>query len=91
MRSVGLQIFQNSDVMKHIYDYDSTYREHFTNNVIRNNAILEAAHGFWYNKYILVLQLNRLNYTAESTRYVLEVQHGFFDTLYQLSPELFYY
>lgn len=88
--STGLQIYQNSDLMKYIYDYDPTYREHFKNKFVKNNAILEAAHSFWYNKYILVLQLNRLNYNQESTRNVMEIQFGFFDTLFQLSPELFY-
>ena len=88
--SAGIKIYQNSDLMKHIYDYDPTYREYFKNTFIRNNAILEAAHSFWYNKYILVLQLNRWNYNVMSTRNVIEIQFGFFDTLYQLSPECFY-
>jgi hypothetical protein len=90
MASANLQIYRNQDLMKHIYDFDPTFKEHFKDMLVRNNAILEAAHEFWYNKYILVLRLNRWNYNIETTRNVIEIQHGFFDTLYLLSPECFY-
>ena len=82
-------IYNNKDLMREIYLFDPTFRIFFRENFINNNVILDAAHSFWYEKYANVLQKCRTSVTNGDLRYVLEIQQGFFDTLYQLSPELF--
>ena len=89
-RSAGLRIYQNDDLMRQIYLFDPTSRNLFTENCVNNNVILEAAHDFWWKKYIKYLRLYHNVNDLKAIKYVLEIQRGFFDTLYQISPESFF-
>lgn len=89
-RSAGLRIYQNDDLMRQIYLFDPTSRNLFTENCVSNNVILEAAHDFWWKKYIKYLRLYHNVNDLKAIKYVLEIQKGFFDTLYQISPESFF-
>ena len=85
----GQYIYNNKDLMREIYLFDSTFHIFFRENIIINNTILDAAHTFWYEKYMRVLRMQRIPGTIGELQNVLEIQQGFFDTLYQLSPEIF--
>ena len=88
--SVGLCIYQNDDLMREIYLFDPTSRNLFTENCVNNNVILEAAHDFWWKKYIKYLRMYHDVEDLKSIKYILEIKRGFFDTLYQISPESFF-
>jgi hypothetical protein len=85
----GQCVYKNRDLMREIYLFDPTFRIFFRENFVNNKVILEAAHSFWYEKYIRALRTSRTSETVGELRYILEIQRGFFDTLYQLSPRLF--
>lgn len=76
--------------MREIYQFDPTFRTFFQENFVNNKAILEAAHDFWWKKYIKYLRMHRRVDDIVAIKYVLEIQVGFFDTLMQISPESFF-
>ena len=76
--------------MREIYQYDATYRLYFQEHFVVNKAILEAAHDFWWKKYIKYLGIMKVSRNRWAIKYILEVQEGFFDTLMQISPESFF-
>lgn len=86
----NVSVYYNDDLMRQIYLFDPTFRNLFTENCVNNNVILEAAHDFWWKKYIKYLRLYHNVNDLKAIKYVLEIQKGFFDTLYQISPESFF-
>jgi len=90
MSTASRSVYQNKDLMREIYLFDPTYRTYFRENFVSNKAILEAAHDFWWKKYIKYLRGYRTVDDIAAIRYVLEIQVGFFDTLMQISPEAFF-
>jgi len=86
----NLRVYHNKDLMREIYLFDPTFRIFFNENCVRNKVILEAAHDFWWKKYIKYLRMYRDEDSLKAIKYVLEIQKGFFDTLRQISPESFF-
>jgi len=85
----SVNVYHNNDLMREIYSFDPTFPLFFRKNFVFNNVILEAAHDFWWKKYVKYLHIYRDSNDLKSIKYILEIQSGFFDTLRQLSPELF--
>jgi hypothetical protein len=86
----SVYIYNNKDLMREIYLFDPTFRIFFRDNFVSNRIILEAAHDFWWKKYIKYLRMHRPVDDLKALRYILEIQSGFFDTLRQISPESFF-
>jgi hypothetical protein len=85
----SVNVYHNKDLMREIYSFDPTFPLFFRENFVFNNVILEAAHDFWWKKYVKYLHIYRDSNDLKSIKYILEIQSGFFDTLRQLSPGLF--
>ena len=88
-KTAGPRIYENYDLMQQIWEFDPTFHNFFIKNFVSNKVILEAAHDFWWKKYIKYLRMYHNVDNLKAIKYVLEIQKGFFDTLYQLSPESF--
>ena len=86
----NFRVYYNKDLMREIYFFDPTFRIIFNEKCVGNNVILEAAHDFWWKKYIKYLRMYRDEDSLKAIKYVLEMQKGFFDTLRQISPESFF-
>jgi hypothetical protein len=74
----GYRIYYDKYLLDYIFEFDNTYREKFVNKIIMPKLLLDSSHSFWYDKYEKSLFKNN------NTKYTLELQEAFFDTLEQL-------
>lgn len=80
----GYKIFYNDDLMYLINQFDSTHIE--SHKLKMRDSILlicETSHSFWYNLYEKSLN------ECKETKYILQIQDAFFDTLVLLGYEFY--
>jgi hypothetical protein len=83
--SFGKIIYYNKYLLDYIFSFDDTNIKNYKTKLVFSKAIQEASNIYWYNKYE-----KELLYGSCSLMLVLEYQDAYLDTLYLITPELFY-
>lgn len=73
-------IYHNKFLMDYILEYDNTYKEYFSKNIIKNISLKEYACDFWYDKYYNIIKNYHYDYN-----YLISIQDQFLEIYFTLN------